>query len=204
MKKLVLVLLLLCISGQSVKAQGKWQKEMLLQIAALQIYIQYAQKGYSVVKNGLNFIGDLKKGELSLHSAYFNSLKRINPKIKKYAKVAQIVYLQLEITRISNKTIKKMGQDDLLHSSELGYIQRSFERLFENCNTTLDELLLVTTETGLELKDDERIARIDFLYNRMMDNYLFCQKFSSDALLLSLSKAKEKKDAHYEALLYDL
>lgn len=204
MKKLVLVWLLIGISGQEISAQATWKREMLLQIAALKSYIEYAQKGYSVVRNGLTFIGDLKKGELSLHSDYFKSLKKINPKIKKYAKVAQIVFLQLEIIKISNRTIKKLRQTDLFHSTELGYIERSFKRLFENCNTTLDELLIVTTETDLELKDNQRLEWIDLLYATMMDNYLFCQKFSSDALLLSLSKVKEQNDARSETLLYGL
>lgn len=63
MKKLLLILLLMTVSIQEIHAQAKQRKVLLLQIAALQTYIGYAKKGYTVVKKGLNFIGDVKKGK---------------------------------------------------------------------------------------------------------------------------------------------
>lgn len=195
MKKLVLLLIVMGMSIQNLQAQAKWRKELLLQIAALQVYIDYAKKGYNVVKKGLNFIGDLKKGELNLHSDYFNSLKKINPKIKKYSRVADIILLQLKIIKISNNTFKQLRRDDLFNGNELDYIERSFDRLFENCDRTLDELLIVTTDAELEMKDDQRVERIDALYGAMISDYEFCLEFSNKAKMLTLSKAKEKNDA---------
>jgi hypothetical protein len=183
------------MSIQNLQAQAKWRKELLLQIAALQVYIDYAKKGYNVVKKGLNFIGDLKKGELNLHSDYLSSLKKINPKIKKYSRVADIILLQLKIIKISNNTFKQLRRDDLFSGNELDYIERSFDRLFENCNRTLDELLIVTTDAELEMKDDQRVERIDALYGVMVSNYEFCLEFSNETKMLTLSKVKEKNDA---------
>lgn len=194
MKKVILLLVLLGLSIQNLQAQAKWRKELLLQIAALQVYIDYAKKGYNVVKKGLNFIGDVKKGEVNLHSDYLGSLKKINPKIKKYSRVGEIVLLQLKIIRISNNTFKKLRQDDLFHGDELAYIERSFDRLFENCNRTLDDLLMVTMDTKLEMKDDQRIQRIDNLYKTMVGDYEFCRAFSNEAKMLSVSKLNEKNN----------
>ncbi len=204
MKKLVLILLLIFISAQDLTAQRKWQKEMLLQIAALKVYMEYAQKGYNVARKGLTFIGDLKKGELNLHSDYFNSLGKMNPKIKNYSKVAEIVLLQLKIIRISNKTIKQLQSDDLFAGNELQYIERSFERLFDNCNRTLEELLLVTTDATLEMKDDQRLARIDLLYKTMMQDYTFCKSFSQQSLLLGIAKARDKNEVKQQRELQGL
>ena len=204
MKKLILVLLLLFISTAYLQAQSKWRKELILQIAALQVYIDYAKKGYDIAKKGLHFIGDLKKGEVNLHSDYFNSLKKINPNIKGYTKVAEIVLLQLKIIKISNGTFKQLRQDDLFHSNELDYIERSFNRLFENCNRTLDDLLILTTETKLEMKDDQRLKRIDNLYRTMMNDYTFCVSFSNETKMLSLSKSKDRNDTKVGYSLNDL
>lgn len=194
MKKVILILVLLGLSIQNLQAQAKWRKELLLQIAALQVYIDYAKKGYNVVKKGLNFIGDVKKGEVNLHSDYLGSLKKINPKIKKYSRVGEILLLQLKIIRISNNTFKQLRQDDLFHGDELAYIERSFDRLFENCNRTLDDLLMVTMDTKLEMKDDQRIQRIDNLYKTMLGDYEFCRAFSNEAKMLSVSKVSEKNN----------
>ncbi|WP_163400660.1 hypothetical protein [Flavobacterium fluviatile] len=204
MKKIVLLFLLCCLANYQMQAQAKWRKELLLQIAALKVYIEYAQKGYSTVKKGLNFIGDLKKGELNLHSDYFTSLRKINPKIKKYYKVAGIISLQLNIIKISNNTFKELRKDDLFHGDEIDYIEKSFDRLFDNCNRTLDELLTVTTDSKFEMKDDERIKRIDILYKMMMDDFVFCRTFSNESKILMINRAKEKSDVKSNHLLCGL
>lgn len=204
MYKAILLLLTGLVINYGLYAQAKQRKEILLQIAALQVYIDYAQKGYSVVKQGLNFIGDVKKGELNLHSNYFNSLKKVNPRIKKYYKVAEIISLQFKIVKIYRKTFTELKANDLFRGDELDYIQRSFERLLADCDDTLEILLNLTLDSKLEMKDDQRIQRIDELYDQMQDNYDFCKTFSKETLLLSLSKNKQEKDVKSAQLLRGL
>ena len=204
MKRIIVLLLIANLISGGLQAQNKQQKVLLLQIAALQVYIDYAKKGYTVVKKGLHFIGDVKKGEVNLHSDYFSSLQKVNPKIKNYVKVAEIVSMQFQIIKMYKRTLKQLHNDDLFHGDELDYIQRSFDRLLDNCNATLNELLQVTTDATLEMKDDQRIERIDGLHRTMLDDYDFCQSFCSEAKKLSLSKAKESRDAKWGNVLNGL
>ena len=204
MKKLLLIMLLLNFSVQEIHAQAKQRKVLLLQIAALQTYIGYAKKGYTVVKKGLNFIGDVKKGEVNLHSDYFNSLLQVNPKVKNYVRVGEIITLQIKILKVHKKTFELVRQNDLFHGDELDYIERVFERLIDNCNETLDQLLLISTDAKLEMTDDQRLEHIDSLYAAMMADYSFCEHFSQEIKILSLSKAKEKKDARQSKILNGL
>lgn len=204
MKKLIILLFIGFILNQGIHAQAKQRKELLLQIAALQVYMDYAKKGYSAVSKGLNFIGDLKKGEVNLHGDYFTSLLKINPKIKNYYKTAEIISLQFKIMKMYKSTYTKLKTDDLFQRNELDYIERSFKRLLENCDDTLDQLLVLTTDSELELKDDQRIQRIDKLYKTMVDNYDFCLSFSNEAKLLSLSKSQEKRSAESTQNIYGL
>lgn len=194
MKTLLLLVLLMSFTSQEIQAQAKQRKVLLQQIAALQTYIGYAKKGYTVVKKGLNFIGDVKKGEVSLHSDYFSSLLKVNPKVRNYVRVAEIIALQIKILKVQKKTFELVRQDDLFHGDELDYIEKTFEHLIDNCNDTLDQLLIFTTDTKLEMTDDQRIERIDDLYTAMMEDYSFCENFSEQIKILSLSKAKEKSD----------
>jgi len=194
MKKLLLLVLFAVLVMSNMNAQAKQRKVLLQQIAALKVYIDAAQKGYSIAKKGLNTIGDLKRGEFKLHTDYFNSLKRVNPKIKNYTRVAEIIGLQLKIMKSYRRTYNNLKETDLFHGSELDYIKRVFGRLLDNCNDTLDELIIVTTDGQFEMKDDERIERIDSLYYSMMDNYSFIQSFNKQAKLLHLSRVKESKE----------
>jgi hypothetical protein len=204
MKKLLLLLWGVLLTSQGIHSQAKQRKELLLQIAALQVYIDYAKKGYSAVSKGLHFIADAKRGELNLHGAYFTSLLKINPKVRNYYKAAEIVSMQIKILNLYKKTCAHLKTGDLFHGSELDYIERSFERLLENCSDTLDQLLVITTDSTLELKDDQRIQRIDALHKTMLEDYNFCISFSCDTKLLRLSKAADQKDTKNMNALYGL
>ncbi|WP_409415807.1 hypothetical protein [Flavobacterium sp. PS2] len=201
MKKIFLLLLFAALFTCNIQAQAKQQRMLLQQIAALQVYIGYAQKGYSVAKKGLGAINDFKRGEFNLHKGYLTSLKSVNPKIKKYAKVTEIIALHIKIIKNSNKIYLQIQQDDLFHGDEVDYIQRVFERLIENCDTNMDELLTIVLDGKLELKDDERIKRIDTIYQNMLDNYTFSESFSNQIKLMALSKVKELKEAKTSRVL---
>ena len=204
MKKVIVLLFAGFVLNQGIYAQAKQRKELLLQIGALQVYMDYAKKGYSAVSKGLNFIGDVKKGEVNLHGDYFTSLLKINPRVRNYYKTAEIISLQFKIVKMYKSTYTKLKTDDLFQGNELDYIERSFERLLESCNETLDQLLVLTTDSELELKDDQRIDRIDELYKTMVGNYDFCLSFINEAKLLSLSKSHEKRSADSTQSIYGL
>lgn len=194
MKKLFLFLLFTALMMTDLYGQLKQRKVLLQQIAALKVYTDYAQKGYSVAKKGLRTIGDFKRGEFNLHSDYFNSLKTVNPKIKTYAKVGEIIALQLKIIKSSSFIIRQVQWDDLFHGNEIAYIKRVVDRLIENCDGNLEELLIIVTDGQLEMKEEERMKRIDALYLNMLENYSFGESFTKQTRLMVLSRAKEKKD----------
>ncbi|MFH6936377.1 hypothetical protein [Flavobacterium sp. FlaQc-30] len=200
MKKIFLLVLITALNTGHLQAQAKQQRMLLQQIAALQVYIGYAQKGYSVVNKGLGTIGDFKRGEFNLHKDYLNSLKTVNPKIK-YARVTEIIALQIKIMKSYKNLYQQIRQDDLFHGDEIDYIKRVFERLVENCDDNLDELLTIITNGELEMKDDERMKRIDMIYDSMLDNYTFCESFSNQTKILAVSKATELKAAKNSRIL---
>ncbi|MDI5950245.1 hypothetical protein [Flavobacterium yafengii] len=195
------MLLLTGLLKGSIYAQPKQREVLLKQIAALKMYTGYAQKGYSIAKKGLNTIGNFKRGEFDLHADYFNSLKIINPKIKDYSRVSQIIVLQVKILDKYKSTLKQVQEDDLFHGDEVAYIKRVMNRLIKNGDTTLDELIVVLTQGNLEMKDDERINKIDFLYQNMLESYIFCESFSDQTRMMSLSRSTNFKDVKTSRVL---
>lgn len=209
MKK-ILVIILLCSFATVAQAQvfGEWfqqkktqKKYLLQQIAALQVYIKYLQKGYAIAKEGLTLIGDIKNGEFTLHKDYFHSLKNVNPIIRNYSKVTDIVALQTKVIQIYNKAYKQAQESDAFHPDEISYIYRVYSRLIDDCSITLDELISVTTDKKLEMKDDERMERIDGLYLNMHDQYTFVKKFSNETLILAKSRVNTKNDVETSRVL---
>ena len=106
MMKKFLLIMMMSISGFLVKAQtfNEWFKQkktqiqyLVDQIGALRVYSQSLQKGYEITNSGLEFIHGVKKGDFDLHQLYFTSLKKVNPQVKSYSKIEDIILLQKEI-----------------------------------------------------------------------------------------------------------
>lgn len=212
MKKILIMLALAgCTASLRAQTFDEWfrQKEtqkkyLIQQVAALQVYIELAQKGYAIAKEGLDVIGSFKEGELDLHTGYFNSLKNVNPKIKQYAKVADIMAMQERIVQTCNQTRRRVQQSDVFNGEEKGYIGRVLDRLLDGCSNVLDELLNVATDGKLKMMDNERLERIDMLYQEMMGQYTFSQSFSNETLLLAMSRIKENNETQTVHALYGI
>lgn len=181
---------------------GEWfnqnstqRKYLLQQIAALQVYIGYAQKGYAIARDGLHTIGSFTGGEFNLHSVFFDKLRKVNPVIKQYGRVADIIALNIKILQDYQNTYGWLSGSDAFHGNELDYIEKAYGRLLENCEALVDELTAVTTDGQLEMKDDERMARIDKLYAQMLDNWAFCKSFGNQSKTLAIARLRDKNDA---------
>src|ERR1700733_2955929 len=119
MKVSVIVLLLL---AQSCCAQSleEWLdqratklKYLEEQVSANKVYLEWLEKGYSIAKDGLGYIKDAKNGEFHLHLDFFESLKKVNPRIKNSSKIASIIAIQLKIIKEgweALQQVKEQGQ----------------------------------------------------------------------------------------------
>lgn len=193
--------MVLCAENLSAQTSSEWfrqkatqKKYLLQQIAALKVYSGYLSKGYSIAKNGLNTIKNIKKGDLLQHSNYFNSLVAVNPQIKRYKKVAGIIAMQLSIAKQSGNTIKIFINNHHFTPTEINYLHGVFNTLLSDCAQNLDELLNLITNGNLQMKDDERIKAIDKIYVDMQDKQQFVRAFTNNAAGLSIQRSNEEND----------
>jgi len=199
---LITCITLVTFSVARAQTWGEWfnqnatqKKYLLQQIAALQVYIGYAQKGYTIAKEGLHTIGTFTGGEFNLHTVFFTSLRMVNPKIKQYGRVADIIALQLKIVQEHSSAYNWLSDSNAFAGSELDYIRNAFGKMLDNCENLIDELTAVTTDGQLEMKDDERMERIDKLYAQMQSNWEFCKTFGNQSKTLALARLRDKNDA---------
>ncbi|HUZ57801.1 MAG TPA: hypothetical protein VMU83_03365 [Hanamia sp.] len=202
MKKLLIIsIMVLCAENLSAQTSSEWfrqkatqKKYLLQQIAALQVYSGYLSKGYSIAKNGLTTIKSIKNGDLLQHSNYFNSLVTVNPQIKRYKKVADIIAMQVSISKQSGNAIKIFRNNHYFTPTEINYLQDIFNTLLSDCAKNLNELLNLITNGNLQMKDDERIKAIDKIYLDMEDKQQFIRAFSNNAAGLSIQRSNEEND----------
>jgi len=185
--------------------QKKTQKKYLIeQIAAFQMYLGYVQKGYSIARKGLTTIGNIKKGDFNLHTDFFSSFKSVNPTIRNYSKVADIIAFQVKIIQSYKSTYKYVQSVSLYSPAEIDFIYRVFTNLINKSSDDLDELITVVTANELEMKDDERLRRIDAVYASIQDKYAFAKSFGDEAKVLAVQKAKDKNNFETSRSIYGI
>jgi len=211
MKKLLLLLTLLssqfCFSQtwEEWFEQKKTQKKYLLeQIAALQVYLGYVKKGYDIANKGLSTIRKIKKGDFDLHDDFFGSLKSVNPRIKNNTKVAGIIAYQLKIMKETRQTLLAVKELRQFTPAEIEHCSMVFNNLLADCLKNIGELILLITADQFEMKDDERIKRIDVLYADMQNKYAFTASFSEEMGLLSVQRMREQQEVNLSKKLNGL
>lgn len=201
MKNLLIALFLLQSSFSFCQTYNEWFKQkktaikyLMNQITAFQTYIVYAEKGYSIVNSGLNNIKNIKHGDFNLHNDFFNSLSSVHPVIKKYSKVAEIIEMQNSIGKQITSTLKCGKKSYMITDKELKYLNGVFNNLLYECSKNLKELITLITNNNSKMKDDERIKRIDWLYEDMKDKQLFARSFSHSATDLIIQRMIDRTD----------
>ena len=186
---------------QQKKTQIKYLVE---QIAALKVYAGYVEKGYNIAQKGLTIIHDIKEGDFDLHTGYFTSLVKVNPKILAYAKGADIIQLQYKMVKLYQSCLAQMKSSGWFSGDEITYGAQVLIHLLNDYADLLQQLKLITSDDQLQMKDDERLRRIDQIYAEVMHQYCFEQHFNSQIQLLAIQRAKEHSEVKTIQSLYGI
>lgn len=190
--------LLLALSFQPAKAQtfAEWfsQKKTLIkyltqQIVALESFESDVKKGYRIATGGLGTIGGITGAEFGLHQSYFASLKAVNPAVKNDPDLAAISsYAQAMGTGLNS-----LGQVDGLDSDTKTYIRQVSDQVLQDCNVDLAELKPVVSDGQVQMKDQERIAKLHAVYERIKDRYVFTQHFCDAVKVMAQQRLQEER-----------
>lgn len=192
MKQILIVLLLLaCVQ---IHAQKPKHKRLIEQIAALQVYISYAQQGYSIANKGLTTVRNIKNGDFNLHRDFISSFKKVNPKIKAYAKVADFIALQMRTISAIKECLKGVKEARQFSIAEIDHCSMVFQRVLNASLENVEQLLEIISDEQLQMKDDERLKRIDALYADMQDKYAFSSSWSEEMAVLTVQRMHQRAD----------
>lgn len=206
---LIIAALVINVSGANAQNFSEWvkQKETQIrylaeQIASLKMYGEVINKGYDIAHAGLKNIFGIKDDDYKEHAAYFLSLWKVKADIKNYSKALSIYKMYSDIKaryELINSSVKSF-----LAEKEIAYINNVFASLISGAGDLVDELGLVISDSELELKDDERVQRIDKIYLQMQDRYEFCQSFLGEIKLLVINRLREKNQLDKVSSLYGI
>lgn len=198
MQKIIVIFILLSIGANfSANAQANEIQQLLLNVeklSQLKKILSNMKKGYQILSTGYNTIEDLSKGNFNLHKTFLDGLLAVSPEVREYKKIADIINYQLILVEEYKTAIGRFRQDGNFSGEELDYLERVYDKLFEQSLENLNDLTNVITAGKLRMSDDERLQAIDYIYWDMQDKLLFLQNFNNNTTILAIQRARDNND----------
>lgn len=209
MKKLLLILFLLTTSAkiQLASAQAAELQQLVLDIeklAQLKKILSDMKTGFDIVSKGYGTIKDLSEGNFNLHEAFLNGLFIVNPRLRKYQRVADIIHYQTTLLKEYKSAFREFKSSGTFTPEEITYLVDVYGNLFDRSLQNIDELTLVLTDSKLRMTDDERLSAIDRIYKAMQDKLSFLRSFNQRAKSLMQQREDMQQNATEMKQLYDI
>ncbi len=213
MEKKFIITVTVMLYAVMVKAQtfDEWWRQkktqikyLVQQIAALKVYTGYLEKGYAIVHEGTDFIGDLKHGEFDLHKDYFSSLRTPTPAVKNYSRARDIVRLEGSILATRQQCLSLLVSGGGLSPPLTDAAKATLEGVLQRCSDQAAVLQSLVATGALQLTEGDRIARINQLYTDTRALYRFSLEVLHSITSLALQQQKERSDIKQAGALYGL
>lgn len=206
MKKCVVLFFSCCFFIQSY-SQSQEAQQLLLDVsklAELKNILTDLKKGFTILEGGYNTIKSISEGNFNLHQSFLNGLLEVNPTVKNYKRIADIIDAQLKIVREYKSAFRQFQSSNLFTDGEVDYISNVYTNLFDRSVKNLDALVTVITSGTLRMSDDERLNSIDSIWKTVSDQLSFLRHFNSQTKLLALQRTKDQNDVNVERGLYGI
>ena len=200
MNKIVKITLLVLAFGLvqvSAKAQSFEVQQLLLnweKLTQMKNILSDMKKGYEIVSKGYNSVKNIANGNFNLHETFIDGLLLVNPEIKKYKRVADIISYQKDIVSEYRSAYSRFKKADTFSEREISYLGKVYKQLTDQSIDNLDELTTILTSSKLRMSDDERLQAIDRIFEDTEDKLLFLRNFNKQTTVLSLQRQKERAD----------
>lgn len=199
MKKLLIFLglVLIIVIPTKAKSQSHELQQLILNLEKLNQFkaiLDQMYKGYEIISKGYNTVKDLTEGNFSLHKVFLDKLLDVNPVVKQYYRVGEIITMQQSLIKEYNNARQHFKNVKVFSKKELQYLEEVYDNLFNGSLKNLDELLMVITANRLRMNDAERLTAIDRIYIDMEDKMIFLRDFNNRTALLGDQKSHESRD----------
>lgn len=187
MKRLIHILPVLMLSlilPLSIRAQKQELQQLALDIeklSELKSMLSDMQSAYRTLARGYEQVKSVTEGNFSLHQLFLSSLLLVNPSVKKYVRIADIISADALIIKEYKAAFTSFKSSQLFKPTEIQYMGSVYSHLFEQTLQNMDELTLVLTSGRLRMSDEERLRSIDRLYADTYDKLSFLRSFNRKA-----------------------
>ncbi len=196
---------ILTATATKVHAQEQEIQQLLLDMEKLTQFksiLKDMQQGYTILTQGYGQVKDLAQGNFNLHQVFLDGLLQVNPEVKKYARIADIIANESSILSAYKKAYRQFNSSGRFSVSELDYLTNVYARLTGSALQNINDLANIITASQLRMSDDERLSAIDRIYADTNDKLQFLRSFNQRTSILMLQREKEQNDVKTLQNLY--
>jgi hypothetical protein len=208
-KKLLFLVLIFYGYGMTTwaSAQEDEIQQLLLNVEKLAQFRQILgdmKNGYEVLHTGYSTIRNLSEGNFQLHRTFLDGLLMVNPTVRNYQRVTDIVNFQIILVKEYKSAYNRYKKDGNFSLQEIEYIRRVYDRLFEKSLKNIEDLTIIISPNKLRMSDDERLRAIDRIFHEMQEKLHFLRHFNNNTTILAIQRAKERNDAKVLLSIYGI
>ncbi len=206
MQKLFLIILLAIVTPK-LNAQQFEIEQLLLNVEKLKQFREILQQmydGYELLEQGYNKVRDIASGNYNLHQAFLDGLFLVNPEIRNYYKVGEIITHQSSIIKEYKSTFSTFKNSNLFTSTQIDYFGKVYKKLFDESVNDLTDLADILTSGKTRMSDEERIRNIDRIHKSVEKKLFFLRRFNSQHAMLAIEKIKEQSEQQTIKALHGL
>lgn len=196
MKQLIIALAF-SASFASANAQSEEAQQLILNVEKLAQFkkiLKNMKDAYTIIFKGYTAVKDLSQGNFSIHKNFLDGLMQVNPGVRKYKRIKDIVNYQLRIVKEYKAAYAHFREEKSFTLQELDYLGKVYSNLFNETLKGLEELAIIITAGKLRMSDDERLQAIDRIYATVIDQYSFLNEFNNNTALLALQRKSEQTE----------
>lgn len=206
MKKLFFILGICMIAGQ-VRAQSHEVQQLLLNVEKLAQFrkiLDNMYDGYRLLYNGYTTIKDISEGNFSLHKLFLDRLMDVNPVVRNYKRVGDIINGQISLVREHRTALNRFRNSRRFTDKEMDYIEQVYRGLFNQSVKNLDDLAMVITAGKVRMSDDERLQAIDRIHADIEGQLAFLREFNSSTYVLMYQREKDQMEINQSKKMHGL
>ncbi|HSZ85842.1 MAG TPA: hypothetical protein VK787_07410 [Puia sp.] len=173
-------------------------------LSELKNILREMKTGYQILSTGYETIRSISEGNFNLHNAFLSALLAINPAVKNYKRVQDIINYQASIVSEYKTAFNRFKQDKNFTPDEISYLGTVYGNLFNQGLNDIVNLTNVLTANKMRMSDNERLHAIDGIYDESKNQLMFLRSFNNSTTILAIDRATENNNAESAMKLYGL
>lgn len=159
---------------------------------------------YKIITEGYNRVQGIVNGNYKIHQVFLDGLYQVNPSIRNYKRVGDIITYQTRIIKEYKRAYNRFKESKVFGAQEIVYLGGVYGNLMDQSLKNLDELSMILMSGMLRMSDDERLAAIDRIHREMLDKLSFLRSFNNKTSILALQRHRQQQDVLRMQQLYDI